>query len=78
VANVINVVDTAFRTWEAGRGKIPAKTYLFPEHGHFRGVPATPPVCADGKTVNVPPEKPFHGSPLMQEVLETYESGSQD
>jgi hypothetical protein len=66
MAIFINVVETAFRTSEEGRGKIPAKTYLFLEHGRFLGVPATLPVCAGWKMVNVQREKPFHGSPWMQ------------
>jgi alanine dehydrogenase len=46
MADVINVVEEAFRMCGEGKGKMPAKTYLSFEHGDFRAMPAALPGCA--------------------------------
>jgi len=48
MADVINVVEEAFRMCGEGRGRMPTKTYLSLEHADFRPMPAALPECAGG------------------------------
>jgi len=50
---VITVMGEAFGLCGKGRGRMPTKTYLSPEHADFGAMPATLPGCAGGKMVNV-------------------------
>jgi len=69
IADVINVVEEAFRICGEGKGKMPAKTYLALEHGDFRAMPAALPGCAGIKWVNVHPENPSRGLPSIMAIL---------
>ena len=40
MADVINVVEEAFKMCGEGKGKMPAKVYLSVEQGDFRAMPA--------------------------------------
>jgi hypothetical protein len=54
---VINVVEEPYGMCGEGRGKMPAKTDLFLEHGDFRGITAGLARCGGGKMVNVQSRK---------------------
>jgi alanine dehydrogenase len=69
MADVINVVEEAFRMCGEGRGKMPPKVYLALEHGDFRAMPAALPGSAGVKWVNVHPQNPSHGLPSIMAVL---------
>jgi alanine dehydrogenase len=65
MADVINVVEEAFRIWGDGKGNMPAKVYLPVEHGDFRAMPAALPGCAGMKWVNAHPKNPSRDSPSI-------------
>ncbi len=69
MADVVNVVEEAFRMCGEGRGRMPAKTYLALEHGDFRAMPAALPGCAGVKWVNVHPENRSRGLPSIMGIL---------
>ena len=69
MADVINVVEEAFRMCGEGKGKMPAKIYLSVERGDFRAMPAALPGCAGMKWVNVHPENPSRGLPSIMAIL---------
>jgi len=69
MADVIKVVEEAFRMCGEGKGKMPAKVYLSVEQGDFRAMPAALPGCAGVKWVNVHPRNPPHGLPSVMAVL---------
>jgi alanine dehydrogenase len=69
MADVINVVEDAFRMCGEGKGKMPAKVYLSVEHGDFRAMPAALPGCAGMKWVNVHPQNPTRGLPSVMAIL---------
>ena len=69
MADVVNVVEEAFRMCGEGKGKMPAKTYLSLEHGDFRAMPASLPGCAGMKWVNVHPQNPSRGLPSIMAIL---------
>ena len=58
MADVINVVEEAFRVWGEGKGNMPAKSYLLVEHGDFRAMPAALPGSVGLKWVNAHPQNP--------------------
>jgi ornithine cyclodeaminase/alanine dehydrogenase-like protein (mu-crystallin family) len=49
MADVINVVEEAFRMCGEGKGRMPAKKYLSLEYGDFHAMPAALPGCAGVK-----------------------------
>ena len=69
MADVIRVVEEAFRMCGEGKGKMPAKVYLSVERGDFRAMPAALPGCAGMKWVNVHPGNPSLGLPSVMAVL---------
>jgi alanine dehydrogenase len=69
MADVINVVEEAFKICGEGKGKMPAKVYLSLEQGDFRAMPAALPGCAGLKWVNVHPRNPSRGLPSVMAVL---------
>ena len=69
MADVINVVEEAFKMCGEGKGKMPAKVYLSVEQGDFRAMPAALPGCAGLKWVNVHPRNPSLGLPSVMAVL---------
>jgi alanine dehydrogenase len=69
MADVINVVEEAFRMCGEGRGRMPAKTYLSLEDGDFRAMPAALPGCAGVKWVNVHPQNSSLGLPSIMAIL---------
>jgi alanine dehydrogenase len=69
MADVIEVVEEAFRMCGEGKGKMPAKVYLSLEQGDFRAMPAALPGCAGVKWVNVHPWNPSLGLPSIMAVL---------
>ena len=69
MADVINVVEEAFKMCGEGKGKMPAKVYLSVEQGDFRAMPAALPGCAGLKWVNVHPRNPSRGLPSVMAVL---------
>jgi len=69
MADVISVVEEAFRMCGEGKGKMPAKVYLSVERGDFRAMPAALPGCAGMKWVNVHPGNPSLGLPSVMAVL---------
>ena len=69
MADVINVVEEAFKMCGEGKGKMPAKVYLSLEQGDFRAMPAALPGCAGLKWVNVHPRNPSRGLPSVMAVL---------
>lgn len=69
MADVVHVVEEAFRMCGEGEGRMPAKTYLALEHGDFRAMPAALPGCAGVKWVNVHPENPSRGLPSIMGIL---------
>jgi len=69
MADVINVVEEAFKMLGEGRGKMPAKTYLSLERGDFRAMPAALPGCAGVKWVNVHPQNRSLGLPSIMAIL---------
>jgi len=69
MADVIDVVEEAFRMCGEGKGKMPAKVYLSLEHGDFRAMPGALPGCAGMKWVNVHPGNPSLGLPSVMAVL---------
>ena len=69
MADVINVVEEAFRMCGEGRGRMPAKTYLSLEDGDFREMPAALPGCAGVKWVNVRPRNPSFRLPSIMAIL---------
>ena len=69
MADVINVVEEAFKMCGEGKGKMPAKVYLSLEQGDFRAMPAALPGCAGMKWVNVHPRNPSLGLPSVMAVL---------
>lgn len=69
MADVINVVEEAFKMCGEGKGKMPAKVYLSVEQGDFRAMPAALPGCAGMKWVNVHPRNPSLGLPSVMAVL---------
>jgi len=69
MADVINVVEEAFRMCGEGKGKMPAKTYLSLERGDFRAMPAALPGSAGVKWVNVHPQNPSLGLSSIMGIL---------
>jgi alanine dehydrogenase len=69
MADVISVVEEAFKMLGEGRGKMPAKTYLSLERGDFRAMPAALPGCAGVKWVNVHPQNLSLGLPSIMAIL---------
>ncbi|MHC1578366.1 MAG: ornithine cyclodeaminase family protein [Dehalococcoidia bacterium] len=69
MADVINVVEEAFRMCGEGRAKMPAKVYLSVEHGDFRAMPAALPGSAGMKWVNVHSQNPARGLPSVMAIL---------
>ena len=69
MADVISVVEEAFRMCGEGKGKMPAKVYLSVEQGDFRAMPGALPGCAGVKWVNVHPGNPSRGLPSVMAVL---------
>src|SRR5512136_1230563 len=69
MADVIKVVEEAFRMCGEGKGKMPAKVYLSVERGDFRAMPAALPGSAGMKWVNVHPQNPSRGLPSVMAVL---------
>ena len=69
MADVINVVEEAFKMCGEGKGRMPAKVYLSVEQGDFRAMPAALPGCAGLKWVNVHPRNPSRGLPSVMAVL---------
>jgi len=69
MADVITVVEEAFKMCGEGRGKMPAKTYLSLERGDFRAMPAALPGCAGVKWVNVHPQNRSLGLPSIMAIL---------
>ena len=69
MADVISVVEEAFRMCGEGKGKMPVKVYLSVERGDFRAMPAALPGCAGMKWVNVHPGNPSLGLPSVMAVL---------
>ncbi len=69
MADVISVVEEAFKMCGEGRGKMPAKTYLSLERGDFRAMPAALPGCAGVKWVNVHPQNRSLGLPSIMAIL---------
>jgi alanine dehydrogenase len=69
MADVISVVEEAFKMLGEGRGKMPAKTYLSLERGDFRAMPAALPGCAGVKWVNVHPQNRSLGLPSIMAIL---------
>ncbi len=69
MADIINVVEEAFKMLGEGRGKMPAKTYLSLERGDFRAMPAALPGCAGVKWVNVHPQNRSLGLPSIMAIL---------
>ena len=69
MADVVNVVEEAFRMCGEGKGNMPAKVYLSVEHGDFRAMPAALPGCAGVKWVNVHPENRSRGLPSIMGIL---------
>jgi len=69
MSDVIHVVEEAFRMCGEGKGNMPAKTYLFLEHGDFRAMPAALPGCAGMKWVNVYSQNPSLGLPSIMAIL---------
>jgi ornithine cyclodeaminase/alanine dehydrogenase-like protein (mu-crystallin family) len=55
MADVINVVQEAFRMCGEGKRKMPPKTYLYLEHGDFHAMSAALPKCAAVKWVSMDP-----------------------
>jgi len=69
MADVINVVEEAFRIWGEGKGNMPAKAYLPVGHGDFRAMPAALPGCAGIKWVNVHPQNPSRNLPSVMATM---------
>ena len=69
MADVINVVEEAFRIWGEGKGNMPAKVYLPVEHGDFRAMPAALPGCAGMKWVNAHPQNPSRNLPSVMAIM---------
>src|SRR4030065_1535506 len=69
MADVIDVVEAAFKMCGEGKGKVPAKVSLSLEQGDFRAMPAALPGCAGLKWVNVHPRNPSRGLPSVMAVL---------
>ena len=69
MADVINVVEEAFRIWGEGKGNMPAKVYLPVEHGDFRAMPAALPGCAGMKWVSVHPQNPSRNLPSVMATM---------
>jgi alanine dehydrogenase len=69
MADVIYVVEEAFRMWGEGKGNMPAKSYLLVEHGDFRAMPAALPGCAGMKWVNAHPHNLSHNLPSVMAVI---------
>jgi alanine dehydrogenase len=69
MADVISVVEEAFKMCGEGRGKMPGKTYLSLERGDFRAMPAALPGCAGVKWVNVHPQNRSLGLPSIMGIL---------
>ena len=69
MADVINVVEEAFRIWGEGKGNMPAKVYLPVEHGDFRAMPAALPGCVGIKWVNAHPQNPSRNLPSVMATV---------
>ena len=69
MADVIDVVEDAFRMWGEGKATMPAKAYLLVEHGDFRAMPAALPGCAGLKWVNAHPQNSLHNLPSVMAVI---------
>jgi alanine dehydrogenase len=69
MADVINVVEEAFKIWGEGKGNMPAKTYLAVEHGDFRAMPAALPGCAGMKWVNAHPQNSSRNLPSVMAII---------
>ncbi len=69
MADVINVVEEAFRICGEGKGNMPAKVYLPVEHGDFRAMPASLPGCAGMKWVNAHPHNPSRNLPSVMATM---------
>ncbi len=69
IADVLYVVEDAFRMWGEGKGNMPAKSYLLLEHGDFRAMPAALPGCAGVKWVSAHPHNPSRKLPSVMAVM---------
>ncbi|MEW6034190.1 MAG: ornithine cyclodeaminase family protein [Chloroflexota bacterium] len=65
MAEVIGVVEQAFRDHAAGRAQMPPKVYIKVEKGDFRAMPCALPGAAGIKWVNVHPGNPRLGLPTV-------------
>ena len=69
IADVIKVVEDAFKLFDQGRASMPPKAYLAVEQGDFRAMPASIPGAAGMKWVNSHPQNPSRGLPTVMAVL---------
>ncbi|OGO30311.1 MAG: ornithine cyclodeaminase family protein [Chloroflexi bacterium RBG_16_56_11] len=69
MAEVIGVVEAAFKDWAEGRGTMPPKAYLLLEKGDFRAMPASLPGAAGVKWVAVHPQNPGRGLPTVMGTI---------
>jgi alanine dehydrogenase len=69
MAEVVNVVEDAFRMLGEGRANMPAKAYLLVEQGDFRAMPAALPGCAGIKWVNAHPQNSRYNLPSVMAVI---------
>jgi alanine dehydrogenase len=69
MADIVNVVEDAFRLLGEGKANMPAKAYLLVEHGDFRAMPAALPGCAGIKWVNAHPQNRQYNLPSVMAVM---------
>jgi alanine dehydrogenase len=69
MADVIEVVENAFRMWGEGKATMPPKSYLLVESGDFRAMPAALPGSAGLKWVNVHPQNSRHNLPSVMAII---------
>ena len=69
IAEVINVVEAAFKEYTEGSSEMPSKVYLTVKDGDFRAMPASLPGAVGIKWVNVHPENPAKGLPTVMAIL---------
>src|SRR5271157_1067569 len=69
IAEVINVVEAAFKEYTEGKGEMPSKVYLTVKDGDFRAMPASLPGAAGMKWVSVHTDNPAKGLPTVMAVL---------
>ncbi len=68
MAEVIEVVEKAFREWAQGKGNMPPKAYLVVEKGDFRAMPVSLPGTAGVKWVNVHTNNITRGLPTVMGI----------